>query len=190
MQEELGNKYKIEDPSFRNPKIKIKHAEIKFIEKGDEDIIQDLIEQNELEDEFKKNMKVIKKYENKRRRNSGNIIMEVRYDIFKDIMKRAKLNVGWRICKIEEYHCIVQCYKCARFNHFAKDCENSVTCFKCAGNHKTKECTNDYVKCINCVKTTEKLKIKLNSSHTSYDKNCPCLARNIERITNRTNYGL
>lgn len=189
VQEELGNKYKIEDPKLKNPKIKIKHTELKFIEKEDDTIIQDLIEQNELDNKLKEEIKILKKYENKRRRNSGNIIIEAKLDAFTELMKVGKLNAGWRECDIEEYHSIVQCYKCARFNHLAKVCENNITCFKCSGDHKTEECTNDFLKCINCIKTTEKLKINLNHNHAAFDKNCPCLMKIIERINNRTNYG-
>lgn len=190
VKEELGNKYKIEDPKLKNPKIKIKNTELKFISKENGNIINDIIEQNELNEEMKTKLTIIKKYENKRSRNSGNIIMEVKSDVFKDIINRQKLNVGWRVCEIEEYHNIVQCYKCAGFNHFAKDCENSVTCFKCSGDHKTDACMNDHLKCINCVKVIEKLKINLDYNHAAFDKACACLTRNIEHSINRTNYGI
>lgn len=190
MQEELGNKYKVEDAKLKKPKIKIKGTELKFINRENTDILQDIMEQNEIKEEFKEDLKIIRKYEKKSKRNCGIVIMEVSPNIFTEITKRGKLNAGWRECKVEEYFDIVQCYKCARFNHFAKDCENNITCFKCSGNHKTENCSNDFSKCINCEKTMDKLKIKLDCNHTAYDRNCPCLTRNIERIVNRTNYNL
>lgn len=75
----------------------------------------------------------------KKKRNCSNIILEIEADIYKNIYNLDMINVGWRECRIEEYHNIVRCYKCARYNHFGKDCQNSVTCFKCSGTHPENE---------------------------------------------------
>ncbi|KAL3269315.1 hypothetical protein HHI36_008387 [Cryptolaemus montrouzieri] len=133
VQEKLWGKYIVEDPYFKNPKIEIKDVE-KLTENSDEDIIQKLIDLNELEEVAKDKVKIIKKYVNKRRYNSPNIILDVRHGISKTIIQRGRMNIGWRECDIEEYFDVAHCCKYAGLNHFPNDCRNVVTCFKCTDN--------------------------------------------------------
>ena len=49
---------------------------------------------------------------------------------------------------------ITQCYKCQGFMHIARNCYKKESCARCAGNHNTKNCTenDEHIKCINCGK--------------------------------------
>lgn len=45
----------------------------------------------------------------------------------------------------------VQCFKCQRFGHYARDCRGSVRCKVCAGDHDFKVCSSRCeAKCANC----------------------------------------
>ena len=62
---------------------------------------------------------------------------------------------------------VTQCYQCQGFNHVAKDCKSKVQCMRCAGPHKSSECTEKdkdsfSPKCINC-----------SGNHVAASRECP-----------------
>lgn len=57
---------------------------------------------------------------------------------------------------------ITQCYNCQLFGHGSDRCRVNTFCAKCAGNHRTRLCTSDIIKCANC-----------HGDHPSTDVNCP-----------------
>ncbi|KAL3269570.1 hypothetical protein HHI36_008635 [Cryptolaemus montrouzieri] len=79
--------------NINNGGIIIKHAEKLFAERDDDDVVEELINLNKLKDTFNDNVRIVKKYVNKRH-NSANIILQVRPDIFKNIIEIGNLNVG------------------------------------------------------------------------------------------------
>lgn len=190
VQEELGERYVIQDPKYKMPKIIILGTENQFAKQEDTKIIKDIVEQNGFDQDLADNIKIIRKYENKKKHNCSNIILEVYPEIFKNIIERGILNVGWRQCKVDEYHGILRCFKCARYNHIGKECRNDTTCVKCSGNHDEKDCVNDFEKCINCVTAVEKLNINLDYKHKANDKNCPCLLKIIEKDSSKIQYSI
>lgn len=190
VQEEFGNRYKIETPKAKYPRIIIKNAELQFIDKPDNDIISNLLEQNDINLETTDKMKLIKKYKNTRRTNSGNIIIETHPEVFDKIINLQKLNVGWRECQIEEYFNVLRCFTCGDYNHLARNCNGEAACLNCAQNHKTVECNSDAFKCINCVKAINKLKIRIDCNHSALDKECPCYKRVVERNASKISYHL
>ena len=60
---------------------------------------------------------------------------------------------------------VLQCLNCLNFGHGAKHCAMSPRCAKCAGNHRSKQCTKemgDVHTCANCM-----------GDHSPYNRNCP-----------------
>lgn len=58
-----------------------------------------------------------------------------------------------------------QCHTCQRFGHGSQNCGNTPRCVKCAGTHRTSDCTktrDQEPTCINC-----------NGSHTANYRGCP-----------------
>lgn len=51
-----------------------------------------------------------------------------------------------------EYVNLLQCNKCLRFGHFARECTYLANCKKCAERHETAACTSTTTnaKCFNC----------------------------------------
>lgn len=180
---QLGDKYKVEDAKLKNPHVIIIGVEEETINLENESIIAAMIEQNELiktDESIRNKIRIVNKYIKKSMKNSGNIVLEVEPSCNENLVNLDKINIGWRRCNIYQYYHIPRCYKCARFYHLARDCPNEITCEKCSGNHVTKMCSSENLKCINCVTTSQKLKIKIDVNHATYDRNCACYKKALE----------
>lgn len=133
-------------------------------------------------------VQINKKYLNKNKKNYGNIVLNVEPELYEKLLEKGKFNVGWKICNIFDYVNIIRCYKCAGYNHFAKDCTDVEACGKCAGEHATAECDGSDEKCINCIKAVKKLKIELDVNHTAFDRSCSKYQRILEKQRTRVKY--
>ncbi|KAL3288946.1 hypothetical protein HHI36_003390 [Cryptolaemus montrouzieri] len=83
---EFGNGYTIEEPQPRKPKILVKGFEDLVMNKNYEKIIAAIVKQNELMNEPEK-FKIVRRFSTKRKRNYGNIVIEVEKDIYKAMKK-------------------------------------------------------------------------------------------------------
>jgi hypothetical protein len=81
-----------------------------------------------------------------------NVVVDVGADTRKTLLHR-KINLGWQICRVDDYLVATRCFKCSRFIHRLQECRGEATCPLCAGPHTLKECTGDskIYMCINCV---------------------------------------
>ncbi|KAK9720559.1 hypothetical protein QE152_g21975 [Popillia japonica] len=121
VRKELGNKYEIIEPKLKNPKIIAVGIESEIIDQEDNEILDSIIKQNalrEIDDSIADQIKIIRKYKPKAKRDHGNIVIEVD---------------------------IIRCFKCMGFNHFAKDCRNDIACGKCINFEETLNMKLDYV---------------------------------------------
>ena len=46
-------------------------------------------------------------------------------------------------------------------------------CFKCHGNHKSKECNEEILLCVNCVNENKRLNLGLDENHVTNSHDCP-----------------
>lgn len=125
----------------------------------------------------------------KTKRNSRNLVMEVTPESWR-ILVQKKLKLCWQICNVEDYIKVRRCYKCSRYSHRAQECHGDETCPLCAGNHKLADCAakaNEY-KCINCVTYNKHNREQVSESHSSLDKNCPCMISMIRKYKQNTEY--
>ena len=62
------------------------------------------------------------------------------------------LNIGLTSCPVYDDFFIKRCNRCQSFKHWKESCPRTtpVVCGKCSGNHETRLCTSDVVKCANC----------------------------------------
>lgn len=100
-----------------------------------------------------------------------------------------KIKLEWGVYQVRDrYHAIV-CYYCQRYGHTEGNCTakkngDSPNCFKCGGNHRSKECNSTERKCINCIRYKKEM-----VNHLSTDYSCPILISEIDRIRNITDHG-
>lgn len=132
-------------------------------------------------------IRVITEFIDKNKRYK-NVLIEATPQARNKLMTYGRLYINYESCRIEDYIRVLQCYKCLKFNHTAKNCTASVTtCGHCAGEHNSRECKQkDKIKCANCDRQglTE-------SNHSALDtQKCPVqmkrkndLARSIDYET-------
>jgi len=176
--EDLGEKYVVKEPKKRKLKLKIFDVDREDCE-NEEDFWKKVEEQNGCEREGVRG-KILYKAANLKA-GGVTVIVEVNTDARNQLLKLERVKIGWKMCKVQDYIGILRCFKCCGYFHFAKDCVKKETCGLCAGQHITKECESTTRKCANCEDKITKMKIKnLKSDHSAYDRDCPCLKREIE----------
>jgi hypothetical protein len=130
------------------------------------------------------------KFITKNKRNARNLVIEVDTQTYR-VMKQNKLKMGWTICRLEDYIAVTRCFKCSRFNHYARDCRSEETCPVCAGNHKMKDCKamRTEHRCINCT-TYNKFNQnkKVSEAHTTLDRECPSMQAMLEKYRQNIAY--
>ena len=72
---------------------------------------------------------------------------------------------------------VLQCKKCNKFNHFAKNCRGPEICHKCGNQHEG-ECQTAILKCPNCKQI----------GHSARDKKCSHYEREIEIVNIRNSH--
>ena len=65
------------------------------------------------------------------------------------------VKIGWQLHRCEasrESPHVMQCFKCQKFGHSAKECTNAIRCLRCSQDHSVKECTvaKENAKCSKC----------------------------------------
>ncbi|KAK9887260.1 hypothetical protein WA026_021111 [Henosepilachna vigintioctopunctata] len=90
--QELGNKYTVVEASLKNPRIVIRGVEERYMEQEDEQIVRGIIEQNDLkiiDESIESKMKIVRKYTNKSKNNSCNLLLDIDSKLY-DIIKKGK----------------------------------------------------------------------------------------------------
>lgn len=92
-------------------------------------------------------------------------------------------------CPVREIIDVLRCFNCNGYHHSAKNCELPISCPKCSENHTFELCKSENLRCINCVKSNEKLKKNLKTNHSAMDSSCPVYQRFANVRRNQTDYG-
>ncbi|CAM1322035.1 Uncharacterised protein r2_g3039 [Pycnogonum litorale] len=177
---------KIYKPKKRFPMIRIRNIEVDVDEKL---LLEDLLLRNSLADAttesfsfrfFSKPFKGILK----------NAVVQVQPSVFKQLLSRDRVFIGWTSCRVEEFLPLTRCFNCCSYGHTAKFCpQPNPTCGRCSGEHKTQECDgHSSASCINCSKNNSRRGTNSNVCHTSWDWKCPCHISISSLIRSRTDY--
>lgn len=113
VQNKLGEDYKVMEPKKIEPKIKIINVGEKEIKLEEDDLIDTILKQNRMDRKregfYIKLVKIINKdgkNDNMRfndRKNESFLIFEVDEVIHELMLKREKINMGWRKCFVFDY---------------------------------------------------------------------------------------
>lgn len=118
-------------------------------------------------------------------------ILEATPNTWRNIVESGRIYIGNAACIAKEKITVMQCYNCYRFGHRARDCRNSETCGKCAGEHQTKNCQNNRVKCTNCSwhnSLRKNVNHKHDENHMATSFSCPRYIAATNKAQSMTNY--
>lgn len=113
----------------------------------------------------------------------SNIIINCDINLQKRFIDQHHVIIGFRECKVYEYVYLLQCLRCYRFGHFARECNFEETCRRCTEKHKLSECTSPILshKCSNC-KSANLRGAQYDIRHPPTDDRCPSKNERIEAL--------
>ncbi|XP_017482497.1 PREDICTED: uncharacterized protein LOC108371441 [Rhagoletis zephyria] len=185
IKEKVSEKYDIQLPTMRKPKILI--SGLSEVLDG-EVIINAIKSQNNLKDSYMKCLKVHKSPKNPAVHNA---LLEIGGKGFEKVMSLKKINVEWDRCKVYESNNILRCFKCWGFNHKAAGCkENDQICAKCGEKgHTHHQCTSELLRCVNCVRAKQRFNLgSLCVNHDCRDTCCQSLQKKLKIESERIQY--
>ena len=106
----------------------------------------------------------------------------------------GSLYLGNRRYQVKNRFYIKQCYHCQLLGHTSADCpdvkENKFpVCFRCAGRHRSAECTNrDTHRCARCKASPNQNDVDCAAHHNAASLECPVQLREISRMASNTDY--
>lgn len=116
-----------------------------------------------------------------------NWVIEATPEMRETLLKKGKLYIGWRSCRVADFAEATRCFKCQSFGHIAKYCrKEKEVCGHCAEEgHTFANCTkkNTTAICTNCKSKGKPF------DHESKDKKCPMYRAALTRVISQTNYG-
>lgn len=178
--ESIGEEYKLEEPRDKSDYKKV----FKLIGMTDELSKERLVECISKQNDICKNkmFNVIKIYINPNRREmSYNALIETDGLTYNTILKQRRLNVEWDSCIVFDHVSILRCFKCLGYNHKSNECVNKLACGRCAGNHCTKECNSNILKCVNCSELVKKKLLDTDVNHEAFSRSCPAYIKYYEK---------
>lgn len=195
VQTKLGENYSVTESLQMKPKLKIINISEEEMELDDDELIHTVEKQNSMDGSHMRIVKRILKKKNKdnsqsgsKGKEGGSVIIEVDEGTHNLMLKKEKLNIGWRKCPVFNYYSVKRCFKCWGYYHIAKNCTRDETCHKCAGKHKATECTATKNKCVNCVFKIKTYNLKINDEHDALSPECPTYKRAIEEEKRRAGW--
>lgn len=194
---ERGNEKAGREGETRGPKIEVKSVNnsdpmfrISGVEAGmsGEDVLAKVKAQNEelgevMGEDYIQNIRVITKI---KCRNpwKENWVFQAPARLFKAFVKKGRVNLELESLYVEEYFGMAMCFKCCRFGHIGKYCQQEEACARCSGSHDTRACRAEVMECVNCKRLNYR-----ERSHSARDARCPAFKNRMEHYKKRVRYG-
>lgn len=155
------------------------------IYENDRERVSELLAQNPEIGTLIKDENSVKIIAVKKGRNLGreSWIVEAPISVFRKIVTDGWVVMNLTRVRVDEDEDVVRCYKCCRFGHVAKFCQQEVSCYRCGGKHEGKECQSKRVNCVNC----ERVRLE-KREHEANDWRCPVYIRQVERERSKKIY--
>lgn len=194
--EKMGEDFEIMETRKIKPKIKVINVGEEEMKLNDRNLIDTITKQNKVDDKeegfylrvVKRIIKEGKKGNTRVRggnNEEGSLILEAD-EVTHDLMlKKEKINIGWRKCRVFNHYSVRRCFKCWGYYHIAKNCTRQDTCHKCAGNHKASECIATKKRCVNCMFKIRTYNLKISDEHDALSVECPTFIRALEEEKKR-----
>lgn len=177
-----ANEYDVRLPEIKGPRVRISQINADM---STDEIINDILQKNE----NMSNAKIeIKKVMKKNLNETKDIIAEVDARSFEIMMMTKKLFIGWNCCKVDEHVYLKRCFKCCGFSHIEKECKRDVACSKCAGSHKSVNCSSRSFGCVNCMVANQQYGLNLPTEHHAWSRNCTVLQKRISKLKEYIQY--
>lgn len=184
LSQQTGTTYNISEAVKLNPRLIIYSVAKDSIECPD--LIENIINDNNLNTPTNE-VKFVTKL--KYRENFYNIVLEVSPSLFKLIINKGFLYVGWRRCGVKEHFHLPRCFKCSKYGHFQKACKSKDTvCSKCSLNHEFKDCNSNEISCNNCKYFNFKFKLNVPITHPTNDPLCNFRKFKLEELKTKICY--
>jgi ribosome-associated translation inhibitor RaiA len=132
------------------------------------------------------NFKIIFSKPHARNRDLYKAVVRVSDEVRKAISNaKNKLNIGLKSCPVFDDFFIRRCNKCQKLNHWKDDCpaDNQVVCGKCSGEHETKNCTSEVIRCYNCVQAKHR-----DTNHETSFYKCTAYIEAQKKLESTINY--
>lgn len=168
VQQQANDKYNVELPAIKKPRIKIANVCQRFT-------VDELVIEIKTKNVPVRNGQFgIKKIHT---RQANDAIAEVDGVTFDALMKLKKIYIGWHSYEDTEHLYLKRCYKCCGFSHVASEGKHHVACSKCAGSHKAAECNSSSLKCVNCKFANQLNRLNLDTSHHAWSEKCSIIQK-------------
>lgn len=122
-------------------------------------------------------IKVVYVYPRRRDYDNTSVVIETSARVRSALLDLDRVYIGYAACRIEDHVRVIQCFKCLRFGHLAKECkEPNDVCGHCMGVHETRSCSRTQKLCCrNCHEAKNN-----DTAHSAMDvEKCPVLARRV-----------
>lgn len=192
MQNKLGESFKVVESPQTKPKVKIINIDEEDMKLKDEELIGTIRRQNKI-NSSNEDMRIVKRIiknnnKSQRGKEEGSVIIEVDEEMHELLLKKEKLNVGWKRCPVFNHIGVKRCFKCWGYYHIAKNCTRNETCHKCAGNHKADVCMATKNRCVNCMFKIRTYNLKISDEHDALSPECPTYKRSIQEERRRAGW--
>jgi len=138
------------------------------------------IEQEALKDKikFRFNIKT-------RNTDKVNWVIELPPALYKVLIKKERVYVGFLSYKVKTFISITRCFKCYGYGHAARNCTTECQlCERCGeAGHLRADCSNKLSSCINCKRGKRKA-----TNHSVKDVKCPEYQKQLELFYKRTQW--
>lgn len=171
-----GDDMDVRLPEIQKPRVKIHKIDSSLTS---DEIIDDIINKNEALTQASIQIKKVMKNKNGK---TQDMVVEVDGMTFNRMIALGKLYIGWNRCAVGEHIYLKRCFKCCGFSHIAKECRHNFACSKCAGPHKSNECNQRQIMCVNCVTANATYGLNLTTNHHAWSRNCSVLQKRIKKL--------
>lgn len=171
-------------PRQKAPRVKLMGVDLSASEADLRGAVCALVNKDLAENDFKK-------IGMSKRKDSATWIFITTPEVLSVMVKAGKINIGWTKVTIQEAFNIRRCMRCCSYGHMTRECQEKVTCFKCAEHHMSYTCTiPPYLHacraCQHFNRDVKDPKRRVDSSHRFDSEQCPTYLREVDKARGRT----